>query len=413
MKRLLALLALFALLLSAQSLPATQPLPAAQPQTLGFSPDRLERIHGYFEKMVADGRRAGAIVLIARDGKIADLKAFGYRDLEAKAPMRTDTICRIYSMSKIITTVAVLQLMEEGRFQLNDPVDQYVPELKGLKVFKGGTEEAPILSDPVRPLTIKHLLTHTSGMVYGSMGESTVHRLSNKVNVFGATSLKELVERAAKVPLIADPGEQFNYGISIDVLGYLVEKVSGMPFDQYVAKNITGPLGMIDTSFEVPEAKRDRLAKIYGPNAAGKLEPRPYEKYNGVPSGGGGLYSTTGDYVRFAQMLANGGQLNGTRILGRKTVELMMVNHLNNLARQTLPWSESDGFGLGGSVRIDLAKGHRLGSVGTFGWSGAATTYVSIDPKERTVVLAFTQYMPMDSRMYDEFSNLFYQSLVD
>ncbi len=406
MRRLLMLIPLFVFLLQAQ------PLPVSSPQDLGFAPDRLERLHAYLEKSVAEGRRAGAIMLIARDGKIADWQAFGYRDLEAKAPMQKDTICRLYSMSKIITSVAVLQLLEEGKFELNDPVEQYIPELRGVKVFTGGTADAPLLADPKRPITIKHLLTHTSGMVYGSMGKTAVHQVFEKVNVFGAKSLKEFVERAARVPLISDPGEQFNYGISTDVLGYLVERVSGMPFDQFVAKRVTGPLAMVDTTFDLPEQKLGRLSKIYTTNAKGKLEAQPREPYNGVPSGGGGLYSTTADYLRFAQMLLNGGELDGVRILGKKTVELMMVNHLNAMARQTTPWNEYEGFGLGGSVRIDLAKGASLGSVGSFGWSGAATTYVRIDPKERTVVLLYTQYRPMDDRMYAEFSTLFYQALV-
>jgi len=401
-----ALASLFALSLTAQ------PLPLSSPGELGFSPERLERLHAHYQREVADGKRAGVITLIVRNGRIADWQAFGYRDLEAKLPMQKDTICRIYSMSKLITAVAALQLLEEGRFELDDPVAKYVPELKGLKVLKGGTADDPRLADPVRPLTIKHLLTHTSGMIYADSGDSPVHQIAKKAKLFEAATLKEFVERAARVPLLADPGETFNYGVSMDVLGYLVERVSGAPFDERLKKRIFDPLRMVDTTFEPPPGQRARVAKIYKIGAQGKLEFAPRDRL-AFPSGGGGLYSTIGDYARFAQMLVNGGELDGVRLLGRKTVELMMVNHLNGLARQTLPWSEAEGFGLGGSVRIDLAKASALGSIGEFGWAGAATTLVRIDPKEKTVALMYAQHTPMDSRMYAEFLTLFYQALVE
>jgi CubicO group peptidase (beta-lactamase class C family) len=407
MTRTTALIPLFTLCLAAQ------PLPVSQPAELGFSPERLGRLHAYFERQVSEGKRAGAIILIVRNGKIADWQTFGYRDLEAKLPMEKDTICRIYSMSKLVTSVAALQLLEEGRFQLDDPAEKYLPELKGLKVFTGGTAEEPKLADPKGPVTIKHLLTHTSGMVYGSMGTTPVHEISRTVNPFQATTLKDFVERAVRIPLIAEPGEQFNYSISTDVLGALVERVSGLPFGQVLQQRIFDRLGMADTSFDPPPVKRSRVARIYRIGSQGKLEPVPEDKFHGLASGGGGLYSTIGDYARFAQMLQNGGELNGVRILGRKTVELMMANHLNGLARQTLPWSESDGFGLGGSVRIDLAKGSRLGSAGEFGWAGMATTYVRLDPQEKTIALMYAQYLPMDSRLFDDFSTLFYQALVN
>jgi CubicO group peptidase (beta-lactamase class C family) len=404
-----------ALLLSLLALPlAAQPLPLTTPGEAGLSPERLDRLHACFEHKVRDGKRAGAITLIARDGRIIDWRAYGHRDLDARLPMEKDTICRVWSMSKMVTTVAVLQLLEEGRFQLGDPVQDYIPEMRNLKVFAGGTAEKPEVADLKSPVTIKNLLTHTCGMTYAGFGDTPVHELYGRAHLFDASSLEEFVQRAVRIPLLRQPDEVFSYGISMDVAGYLVERVSGMPLQQYVKKRILDPLRMADTSFdfEVPREKRARLARLYRTGAGGLLELAPEDKGNQFPSGGGGLCSTTGDFARFGQMLLNGGELDGARVLGKKTVELMMVNHLNGLARQTLPWSDSDGFGLGGQVRIDVAKGNRPGSVGEYGWTGGSSTYFRIDAKERTIALMYMQYLPMDTRAFDEFSTLFYQALV-
>ena len=388
-----------------------QPLPLSTPEAEGISSERLERLHGHFERLVREGKRAGAITLIARHGKIADWRAYGFRNVESKLPMEKDTICRIYSMSKIVASVAALMLLEEGRFELSDPVADYLPEWKNVKVASGGTADAPELVDAKSPITIKHLLTHTSGMIYpdDSVPVGTLYR---RAKLFETTSLQEFSERASKLPLTSQPGEAFHYGISVDILGRLVEVVSGAPFAEFLEKRIFDPLGMADTSFNPPPEKNARVATIYSLDAQGRLEPSPRDPYKGLASGGGGLYSTMGDYVRFAQMLANGGELDGKRLLGKKTVELMMANHLNRLARQTTEFSDSDGFGLGGSVRIDLARGDRLGTVGEFGWAGAASTYVRIDPLEKTVALMFMQHSPMDARAFAQFSTLFYQALV-
>jgi len=396
-----------------------QPLPQTPAEGKGFSPQRLEKMHAVVQRYIDEGKHAGAISMIVRDGNIVDWQTYGYRDLEAKAPMEKDTIVRIYSMSKIITSVAVLMLHEEGRFKLNDPVASYIPELKDMKVFKGGTADKPDLVDAKSPITIKHLLTHTAGFTYGSTNNA-VETLNERADLWNAPTFKEFISRVAKLPLAHQPGEAFRYGINTDVLGYLVEVVSGQKFEDYLEQRLFRPLGMRDTAFYVPEEKRSRLAKIYEAGPDGKLRPaKPIlDSYHGsgqgFPSGGGGLYSTIGDYARFGQMLLNGGRLEDHQILGRKTVELMMVNHLNHLERQTHIWSDSDGFGLGGAVRIDLAKGNSLGSEGQFGWTGAATTYFNLDPREYTLALLFVQHFPHDQHgIFWKFSTLFYQSLVD
>ncbi|MGH9658820.1 MAG: serine hydrolase domain-containing protein [Bryobacteraceae bacterium] len=394
----------------------SQPLPLSTPEGEGLSSERLERLHRRFDQMVREGKKAGAITMIVRNGKVADWKAFGYRDVAQRLPMEKDTICRIWSMSKVITSVAVMMLVEEGKLALGDPVHDYIPELKRLKVLTGGTADQPELVDAVRPVTVKHLLTHTSGLTY-TWGDHPVARMYSRKKIFECGSLKEFIEKVASLPLLAQPGEKYNYGINTDVLGYLVQVVSGMPFDKFVHNRILSPLRMNDTSFNVPKEKLSRVAKTYT-FKDGKLTENPPDDLVGkatqaVPYGGMGLYSTIGDYSRFGQMLLNGGQLEGERLLGRKTVELMTVNHLNHLATPHIGGTGAYGFGLGGSVRVDLAKGNIPGSPGQFGWDGAATTYFRMDPQERTVSLVFFQHMPFDRPAMELFSTLFYQAIVD
>ncbi|MCX7602969.1 MAG: beta-lactamase family protein [Bryobacteraceae bacterium] len=388
-----------------------QPLPVSTPEKEGFSAERLARLHRYFENLTSTGERPGAITLIVRNGRIVDWRTYGLRDVENRLPMEKDTIVHIYSMTKPVTSVAVMMLVEEGRLSLDDRVDKYIPELKELKVYKGGTVERPMLEDPARPITVKHLLTHTSGMSYGWSNDN-VSALFRKADPLGAPSLKEFIARLAKVPLAFHPGERYEYSVSIDVLGYLVEVVSGEPFDQFVEKRITGPLKMTDTHFRLPEAKRARLAKIYS-HREGKLVTERGLQTGGVPYGGMGLYSTIGDYARFAQMLVNGGHLDGVRLLSRKTVDLMMMNHLAGLARPTIGGDDANGFGLGGAVRIDPAKSGRPGSEGLFGWDGAASTYFRVDRKEKLAILLFLQWMPFDAATLNLFETLVYQALAD
>lgn len=388
-----------------------QPLPVSSPEAEGFSKERLGRLHENLERSTKASRPPGAISMVVRNGRIADWRAFGQRDVERNLPMEKDTICHVYSMTKPITSVAVMMLVEEGKLSLSDRVDKYIPEFKDLKVYTGGTVDRPQLEAPSRPMTVKHLLTHTAGLTYG-WGNDNVADLYKKAKVFEVASLKEFIDRVAALPLIASPGEKYEYSIGIDVLGYLVQVVSGIPFDRFVEERISTPLKMTDTHFALPEAKRPRLAKIYGLRE-GKLTAMPGLQTKGVPFGGMGLYSTIGDYSRFAQMLANSGELDGVRLIGRKTVDLMMMNHLTGLARPTTGGDDSDGFGLGGAVRIDPAKSGRPGSKGLYGWDGAASTRFRVDRKEKVVALLFTQWMPFDSETLNRFETLVYQALED
>lgn len=391
-------------------------LPLSTPEKEGLSSDRLKRLHTRFDQMVRDGKKAGAITMIVRNGRIADWKTYGYRDLAQRLPMEKDTICRIWSMSKVVTSVAAMMLVEEGRLALGDPVHQHIPELKGLKVLTGGTADQPQLADAVRPVTVKHLLTHTSGLTYG-WGDHPVAELYRRKKIFENGSLKEFIEKAASLPLLAQPGEKYNYGINTDVLGYLVQVASDMPFDKFVQARILTPLRMNDTFFDVPKEKLGRVAKTYTLKDGKLTDSLPDELVGkvtaGVPYGGMGLYSTIGDYARFGQMLLNGGQLDGVRLLSRKTVELMTANHLNHLPAPHTGGTGANGFGLGGSVRLDIAKANVPGSLGQFGWDGAATTYFRMDPQEKTVSLVFFQYMPFDRLALELFSTLFYQAIVD
>jgi CubicO group peptidase (beta-lactamase class C family) len=401
-------------LMTLAAVAAAQPLPLSTPEKEGMSSERLDRLHARFQEMVDRQQRAGAITLVLRNGKITDWKTYGYRDLGRKLAMEKDTICRIWSMTKVITSVAVMLLVEEGKVTLADPVSKHIPELKNMRVLTGGTAGAPVLADATRPITVKHLLTHTSGLTY-SWGNDPVPEIYRKVKIFEAANLKEFVGKVASVPLIAQPGEKYNYGINIDVLGYLVEVVSGMPFDRFVQERILTPLKMNDTHWVVPEEKLSRVAKTYTIKD-GKLGETSMEELNStatVPYGGMGLYSTIGDYARFGQMLLNGGELDGARLLSRKTVELMTGNHLSTLKVPTIDPNGAYGFGLGGSVRLDIAKGETPGSLGQFGWDGAASTYFRMDPKEKLVTLLFQQYMPFDQPSLSLFSTLVYQAIVD
>lgn len=396
------------------SLTFAQPLALSTPEKEGLSSERLARMHSVFSQMVKDGKRPGVITMVIRNGRIADWESYGYRDISARLPMEKDSICRIWSMTKVITSVAAMMLVEEGRLTLNDPVERYIPELKGLKVFKGGSAEQPELVDTLHPVTVKHLLTHTSGLTY-TWGDHPVAKMYVKAKIFEAASLKDFARKVASLPLVAQPGEKYNYSISTDVLGYLVQVVSDMPFDQFVQNRILTPLKMTDTDFQLPKEKMSRLAKTYTMKE-GKLVEASSEETATIaplPYGGMGLYSTIGDYARFGQMLLNGGHLDGNRLLSRKTIELMTVNHLNNLAVPNIGGEGAYGFGLGGSVRLDIAKANIPGSIGQFGWDGAASTYFRIDPKERSVALLFQQFMPFDMPSLELFSTLVYQAMID
>jgi CubicO group peptidase (beta-lactamase class C family) len=405
--------------------PARDPLPVATPSASGFSPARLERLRAFMDSATGPGGYIGAAVVIARHGKLVEWRAFGRRDLAQTAPMQRDSIFRIYSMTKTITSVAVLMLMEEGRLALDDPVADYLPEFANVQVFAGGSADRPQLRAPTRPITIHQLLTHTAGFAVGGPGIEEATRLLARTDPSAATDLKDFVERLSRAPLAADPGQRFSYdGVSLEVLSRLVEVVGEMPFDLFLKRRILDPLGMTDTGFSVPEVERSRIADISatGPTgslvlAAGRSAARPGEPLNAYPSGAGGLYSTAADFLRFCQMLLNGGELDGVSIIGRKTVELMMLNHLTRLDPPVTSFSDAEGFGLGGSVLIDVARRGRPGSLGQFGWSGAASTYFTIDPKEDLIAILLMQHLPRDGRpdlprISSRFYDLVYQALV-
>src|SRR5437867_809047 len=397
-------LALFLTILLAVS--AQAQLPTTSPARAGFDPARLEVLHATTKRFVDDGQHAGVITLLARDGKLVDFRTYGYRDLERKLPMERDTICRVYSMSKIITSVGVLVLFEEGRFNLDDPVARYLPELKEMKVMTGGTADAPQLEPLKRPITIKHLLTHTSGLIYDFDGNDELHKLYKRADLWSGPDLKDFIRKTGKLALKHQPGDQFTYGINTDVLGALIERISGRTFGDFLEERVFHPLGMKDTAFDVPKEKMNRVAKTYKHGPGGRLiEAEPLvntwpEKGRGIESGGAGLFSTVEDYARFAQMLCNGGTLDGKRILGRKTVELMTANHLTALPESAHAFNRAKGFGLGVEVSIDPGRGAVPTSMGQFGWYGAATTYCQIDPKEKLVAIAFVQHFPFNEHNF-------------
>ncbi|HMO64574.1 MAG TPA: serine hydrolase domain-containing protein, partial [Verrucomicrobiota bacterium] len=323
------------------------------------------------------GQHAGAGVLIARHGKIVGWETFGARDLDTGAPFERDTLCRIYSMTKVVTSVAVLQLLEQGRVRIDAPAADWLPELKDLQVFTGGTAAAPQFTSATNAVTVRMLLNHTAGFTYDFFSGSPAHDLYKAADLWNSSTLDEFMARVARLPLLAQPGAAFHYGINNDILGVLVQRVSGMPFEDYVARHITGPLKMRDTAFHVPPEQRARLARLHELRD-GRLVTTPEilgsyaEAGRGIPCGGAGLFSTLGDYARFAQCLLNGGELEGARILGRKTLEL---GRLNSLPPGQFAFSPADGWGLFSALRTDVARGGEPVSEGTFFWSGAATTH--------------------------------------
>lgn len=391
-------------------------LPNCWPKTAGFDPGRLAVMHATTKRFVDSGKLAGVITLLVRGGKIADFQTYGYRDVEKRLPMERDTICRVYSMSKIITCAATLVLFEEGKFNLDDPVTKYLPELTGMQVWTGGTQQSPTLEPLKRPITIKQLLTHTSGLIYDFSGDDELTKLWRGADLWNGPGLTGFITKLGKLPLKHQPGEAYTYGVNQDVLGALVERVSGQTFGAFLEERLFGPLGMKDTGFDVPEAKMNRLAKTYKLVDGKFVEDKPIietwpEAGRGIESGGGGIFSTAGDFARFAQMLCNGGSLKGRRILGRKTVELMTANHMVTLPNHQAA-TRQKGFGLGVEVTTDLGRMSIPSSVGQFGWYGAATTYCQIDPKERIVAIALAQHFPYNQpNFFAQFQTAYYQAL--
>jgi CubicO group peptidase (beta-lactamase class C family) len=395
----------------------------ATPESLGFSRARLARIGAAMQRHVDDGRLPGAATLIARRGRVVHLETVGWADVEARRPLEPDTICRIYSMTKPITVVAALLLWEEGRFGLDDPVGAYLPELAGMPVLRGMDRGVPTLAPSGRPVTIRHLMTHTAGMTYGAFeGDAPGERMYAAADLLRPDrTLAEMVSALGRLPLLFDPGSRWLYSVSIDVLGRLVEVVSGQPLCAFLQECIFGPLGMVDTGFAAPEPALGRLATLYGPAERGGLTPIPapcgrdFARLEPMRSGGGGLVGTIVDYGRFAQMLLSGGELHGRRLLAPGTVALMRSNHLPPEAGPYgNPPHAGHGFGLGVRVLRDPGLAGQLDGVGSFGWSGLAHTDFWVDPANELVGVFMTQLVapPPGVGAPQQFRNLAYQALV-
>lgn len=412
------------------SAPATSP--SSSPEEVGLSSERLERIANVIQKGVDDGRIAGGVALVARHGKVAYLKAVGMADRDAKKPMRADNIFRICSMTKPLTSVAVMMLYEEGRFTLNQPVSDFIPEFKSMKVLdppypQDKTSPPGALVDAKRPITIRHLLTHTSGLTYHwnpRVGKAYVDAHIGAGLLQQEGTIGEAVKKLAAQPLIFQPGDVWEYSLADDVLGYFVEVVSGMPLDKFFQERIFKPLGMKDTGYYFSDEKAARFATAYTyyqdkglqPIADGQVIKEGQFSYSadypyGGPrtyfSGGGGLSSTAEDYYRFCQMMLNGGQLNGVRILGRKSVELISQNHVQGKLDEM-------GYGLGFGVTSEPKFLTELGSVGSYFWGGFYYTAFVIDPKEDMVVVFMGQLHPTGGlNLDDKVLRMAYQAIKD
>ena len=398
------------------------------PEEIGMSANRLSRIDGWMDRLVSDGKLPGASVLVQRRGKVGYFRATGMADIARGVPMAEDTLVRIYSMTKPLTSAAIMMLYEEGRFQLDDPITRFLPYFANQRVMTGGNAARMETVPAIRAITFRDLLTHTSGLSYGFMAATLVDAQYRALGIDFQTAdlpLGEIVEKAAAVPLLAQPGTAWNYSIATDVLGHLVAVISGQSFDSFLHDRLLAPLGMTDTSFVVPPEKLARFAANYVPSPDGLAlldDPQAsrFAQSGKIPSGGGGLVSTAGDYLKFCTMMLNKGAYLGQRLLGRKTVELMTANHLGGdmASLGTRRFSESNyegvGFGLGFSVTIDPSRAQILGTPGEYAWGGAASTAFWIDPKEELAVILLTQLTPSSTYpIRRELRVLTYQALID
>ena len=394
------------------------------PEAVGFSSERLRRVKPVMQTYVDQKKLPGLITLVARQGKVVHFEKYGLMDIETNKPIQTDTIFRIYSMTKPITTVAAMMLYEEGHFLLSDPVSKFIPAFKDVKVFGNDSDGSIELVELEREMTIHDLMTHTSGLTYAFIEDSPVDTMYAQAGLFNRDkTLQENVQELVKMPLVHHPGAAWRYSVSTDVLGYLIEMIADTSLDSFLKEHVFDPLQMIDTGFYVPQEKIDRFAALYNLTEDGELElmaPPATGDYTKPPqnlSGGGGLVSTMTDYLRFAQMLLNGGELDGIRLLGRKTVTLMTTNRL---PEQILPITipilplHAFGFGLGFEITMSVTDSQGFESVGNYGWGGAASTHFWIDPQEEVIGLLMTQFMPTGHYPLEEqLKVLTYQALID
>ena len=407
------LLAALCLLLAVPT--AQAQLTPTDPGAVGLSGNRLDQMSEGMQEYVEDDKVAGLMTMVYRRGEVAHFQTYGERDRQTGAPMTPNTLFRIYSMTKPITTVAALMLYENGHFQLDDPVAEYLPAFEGVQVYDTTATGAPTRVEPRRPMTIQDLMRHTSGLTYGVFGNTPVDSMYQAAGVLDPTrTLASAVDTLATLPLLHPPGTQWHYSVSTDVLGRLVEVVSGQSLDTFFRTRIFEPLDMDDTMFEVPADEMDRFSTSYTVNRSGDLvvQDRRADSRFAAPvallSGGGGLVSTMDDYLRFARMLLNDGAVDGTRLLSPKTVDLMTQNHLDGT------FEPGWGFGLGVQVATDLPDASTIGSEGMYGWSGFASTYFFVDPKEELIGMVWTQLVPEGRYpIGPEFRVGVYQSIVE
>ena len=409
----------------------------ADPAEVGFDPARLDRLDRHFRRYVDDGLLPGWLITVSRRGRLAHVSSYGSRDVEAGLPVETDTLWRIYSMTKPITSVAAMMLYEEGAFELNDPVSAFIPSFADMRVFVAGSDVKPLTVPATEPVRIWHLLTHTAGLTYGFHRASPVdaryREAGFEIGWPHGLDLAQCCDAWARQPLLFQPGAEWNYSVATDVLGRVVEVASGQRLDEFLSARILGPLGMTDTGFCVAEAEAGRLAALYTPGPGPGPDLRRMEEMGRVAqhpprmlSGGGGLISTAADYHRFTQMLLDrpgspGGELDGVRLLGQRTVAYMTRNHLPGGAdlevfgrplNAEAPF-RGVGFGLGFAVVIDAAAGKALDSDGAYSWGGMASTAFWVDPAEELAVCFYTQLMPSSAnRIRPQLRQLVYQALA-
>jgi CubicO group peptidase (beta-lactamase class C family) len=401
---------------------AAESIRVVEPESVGFSSDGIATLNRGLEALVDDQRIAGMVTVLARHGSVVQYETFGSQDIEAGTPMGADTIFRIYSMTKPITGVAMMNLYEEGSWSLDDAVSKYVPEFAGLEVAVEGENGAITRVPASRPMTMRDLMTHTGGLTYGLFSDSAVDAMYRQANVLDRnSSLQTMIDKLAGIPLRHQPGSLWHYSVSVDVQGYIVEKLSGTTLPEFFATHIFEPLGMPDTGFYVPDERSDRLArKVYDYGPTGELVPNAglegeYADMPGLPSGGGGLVSTAADYMRFAQMLLNGGELDGVRILSPETVELMRTDQAaTTRAEGAVQLGPGMGFGLDVAVFVDPSSAGTPVGEGTYWWAGAGGTWFWIDPTNDLVFVAMAQHDYFDiADVMLLTQQWIYQALVD
>ncbi|ETX05302.1 MAG: beta-lactamase [Candidatus Entotheonella gemina] len=403
-----------------------------KPEEVGLSSQRLDRVRVHLQRYIDAGKVAGTLTLVARHGQIAYFEPQGHLELDRVRPMQRDTIFRIYSMTKPITSVALMMLYEHGRFQLDDPVHKFIPAWQNLRVYVSGNHPMFVTKATERPMTIRDLLSHTSGLTYGFMERTNVDAAYRKLGIANMAemgyTLQDMAGQLAELPLEFSPGTRWNYSVSTDVAGYLVELISGQSFDAYLRDHIFEPLGMSDTNFVISDDRLPRLAHCYvlqpdgNPAILDAPETSEYRQRS-FWSGGGGLLSTAQDYYRFTSMLLNRGELDGVRLLGRKTLELMTKNHLpggQDIMELAPPGMFSEvayngvGFGLGFSVMQDPTRAQVVGTPGEYAWGGLAGTAFWVDPAEDLIVIFMIQLVPSSAYpLRRELRTLTYGALID